>query len=463
MGQEQPGLGNGFSVGPHDDGSHADKGGPSEALRPDVRTADPEPLIAILSEDRLLECDGRLHGLNAFGSAQWRIYADIFKDPVIVARVERQALAGGDLPVEKERLRLWRIPSFQGPSGLLPRLPGVIRALRVAVREGDGFIVRWPGTLTLLALPFLLASRKPIAIEVVGDSRAIFKAGVGGFASRFLGWISQAAVRRLFAAASAVTYVTRSHLQGLYPGVPHAITSACSDVALAESDLRANPRPAAAITGRPARLLFAGTMEQKYKGLDTLLNAAAILKREGFELDLRLAGTGRLKAEIEAQIARLGLKDSAALLGRLERSELFDEMDACDLFVLPSRTEGLPRAIIEAMARAAPVIASGVGGIFELLPSDCLVEPDDPRALADSLAECLARPERLAAMSERNLDEARKFTTGQTEPIRRRFYSSFRSIVAAGRSSLSSAGSTAPGPVEARAARPENSLPSSSR
>ena len=390
----------------------------------------PDPVLAILCEDRLLECGGELYSLNAFGSPHWRLYAEIFPNLAIVARVEQGARPGkGEALSTHDGLALRPIPSFQGPLGLLRRLPIVALALRRALRGADGYIVRWPGTLTLLALPYLLASRKPIAIEVVGDSLAVFRSGVGGPASGVLARLSQAAARRLFAAASAVTYVTRRHLQERYPAAPQAIVSACTDVALSEADLAARPRPAGSVPHRPARLLFAGTMEQRYKGIDTLLAAVFAMKAEGCAVALRLAGTGRFDRAVQTRIAELGLEDSVTPLGRLSRAELLAEMDQCDLFVVPSLTEGLPRTIIEAMARGAPIVASAVGGIFELLPPQCLVEPGSPPALADKLSECLAQPERLAAMSERNLREARNYTDTRTDPIRRSFYIAFRSLM----------------------------------
>ena len=99
---------------------------------------------------------------------------------------------------------------------------------------------------------------------------------------------------------------------------------------------------------------------------------------KGREISLRIAGSGRLKEAVAANIDRLALGGSVALLGQLGQAELAREMEACDLFVLPSRTEGLPRSIIEAMARAMPVVASAVGGIPELVQAPYLVGDGRP-------------------------------------------------------------------------------------
>ncbi|HEX9931426.1 MAG TPA: glycosyltransferase [Allosphingosinicella sp.] len=391
-----------------------------------------QPAIAILCEERFHEVGGEIYGSNAFGRSYWQRYGDVFGNLVVIARVEtRDRVAQAAEPLAGAVLDLRPLPSFRGPARLLPKLPGVLGALRRTTRGVDGFIVRWPGTLTLLALPYLLASGKPIAVEVVGDSRAVFRSGVGGLASAVLARLAAAAGKHLFAAASAVTYVTERHLQAHYPAPPGAIEAAFSDVVLADGDLAARPRPAADFESEPARLLFAGTMEQGYKGINVLLDAAARLDADGADFELRIAGAGRLEAAVRARIAALALERRVAMLGRISRPALRAEMDRCHLFLVPSLTEGLPRTIVEAMARAAPVLASDVGGIPELLPPHCLVPPGDAAALAAAIADRLARPAALAAMSNANLAGAARFTEAATAPARRSFYLAFRALAEA--------------------------------
>jgi glycosyltransferase involved in cell wall biosynthesis len=77
--------------------------------------------------------------------------------------------------------------------------------------------------------------------------------------------------------------------------------------------------------------------------------------------------------------------------------------------VLPSRQEGLPRALVEAMARALPCISSTVGGIPELLPAEDLVRPGDVSMLTRKITKVLQDPARLQAMSARNLERSRDF------------------------------------------------------
>jgi L-malate glycosyltransferase len=101
-------------------------------------------------------------------------------------------------------------------------------------------------------------------------------------------------------------------------------------------------------------------------------------------------------------------------------------LDAADIFVLPSRQEGLPRALVEAMARALPCIGSTIGGIPELLPPADLVPPGDAEALAAKIREVAADPARRARMSAANLAKAGDYREAELHDRRVAFYRELR-------------------------------------
>ena len=103
-----------------------------------------------------------------------------------------------------------------------------------------------------------------------------------------------------------------------------------------------------------------------------------------------------------------------------------------DLFVLPSLTEGLPRALLEAMARGLAAVGTAVGGIPELLPPDCLVPPRNAAALARLVREVMTKPDTLEAMAQRNQAVARMYHERVQTPIRREFLIAVRDISADG-------------------------------
>jgi glycosyltransferase involved in cell wall biosynthesis len=129
------------------------------------------------------------------------------------------------------------------------------------------------------------------------------------------------------------------------------------------------------------------------KGIDVLLRAAALVE-EPFRLEIY--GDGPLRGELEALARELGV--SARFHGFIE--DMREHMAGFDLFVLPTRGDNLPVAIIEAMALALPVVSTRVGGVPELVEegsSGLLVDPDDPSALADALSTLIRDPDRRRA------------------------------------------------------------------
>ena len=103
-------------------------------------------------------------------------------------------------------------------------------------------------------------------------------------------------------------------------------------------------------------------------------------------------------------------------------------LDEADLFVLPSRSEGLPRAMIEAMARGLPCIGTRVGGVPELLLAEDLVAAGDAEALASKIIEVFHEPQRLAEMSARNLSQAQAYRDEVLRERRTQYYSRLREV-----------------------------------
>jgi glycosyltransferase involved in cell wall biosynthesis len=138
--------------------------------------------------------------------------------------------------------------------------------------------------------------------------------------------------------------------------------------------------------------------------------------------------------------------DRVAFRGQLTAGEAVRaELDRADLFVLPSRQEGLPRAMIEAMARALPCIGSTVGGIPELLPAEDMVPSNDVNALAQKIAEVISDPDRLRRMSARNLDKAKEYDDSAVRDRRRAFFRHVKMSASGNAATAATSGPSVPG------------------
>jgi glycosyltransferase involved in cell wall biosynthesis len=163
-----------------------------------------------------------------------------------------------------------------------------------------------------------------------------------------------------------------------------------------DSFLQSPPRP----LPERAQALFVGVLE-RYKNVDGLADAWRIAAARVGGAWLRLVGSGTLHPVVERLVR--DLPEQVSWVERLSQEEVSDALDESTLLVLPSRSEGMGRVIVEAFCRGRPVVASRVGGIPDLVEHDVnglLVEPGDNDALADALVRVLTdRPlaERLAA------------------------------------------------------------------
>lgn len=134
------------------------------------------------------------------------------------------------------------------------------------------------------------------------------------------------------------------------------------------------------------------------KGLEHLVDAVADLAGEGRDVRLALLGEGELRRELEQRAADRGIGDRVLFAGYVPDARRY--LPSFDLFCMPSLTEGLPLALLEAMAAEVPIIASGVGGIPEALDqgrAGLLVAPGRVAALREAIASVLDEPQPASA------------------------------------------------------------------
>jgi glycosyltransferase involved in cell wall biosynthesis len=160
------------------------------------------------------------------------------------------------------------------------------------------------------------------------------------------------------------------------------------------------PRPVPPASGQFTIVCVASL--QDYKGHAYLIEACAELRARGVAFRCLLIGDGQERRRIEAQIARLGLADAVALLGRQPRPRVNELLGMADVLALPSITthygkkEGIPVALMEALAVGLPVVATAISGVPELIDdgrSGLLVPERDSAALAQAILRLHGDPE----------------------------------------------------------------------
>jgi glycosyltransferase involved in cell wall biosynthesis len=163
----------------------------------------------------------------------------------------------------------------------------------------------------------------------------------------------------------------------------------------------------------PIRLLSVSHL-LSVKGLDLLLKALRLLLNGGLSVEWWCAGDGPSRKSLEDLALELGLTDRVKFWGYVPHGpDLFKLYKDADIFVLPSLTEGLPNALLEAMAHSLPVVASAVGGIPGAVKDGVqgiLVEPGQPDLLADAISRLAENPDEVNQMRRAAFRKAQQFS-----------------------------------------------------
>jgi glycosyltransferase involved in cell wall biosynthesis len=130
------------------------------------------------------------------------------------------------------------------------------------------------------------------------------------------------------------------------------------------------------------RIFFLGEVSVR-KGIKSLIYAVNKMIKEGCNIQLRIAGKGSLRDELERYIINNGLKKQIIFLGKIENS--LEELSNSDLLVVPSIFDSFPNVILESLHVGTPVIGSKSGGIPDMLEKQCLFEPSNEEELYQML------------------------------------------------------------------------------
>jgi glycosyltransferase involved in cell wall biosynthesis len=339
--------------------------------------------------------DGGVWTDSMYARPYWDRYLDVFSSVKVIARVrEVTAAEPAWQRVDGDRVRVHALPYYIGPWQYMRVRSALAASMELALADSEAILLRIPSELATVAEPILAG--KAYGVVVVGDPKQAFASGwLRVFRSRFVNHqLRQCANSRI------AVYV-QGGLAKAYPA-PNRII--CSDVELGESWFEP---PVVKARGR--RLVTIASMENEHKGLDVLLRAIRKL-----DCALTIVGDGRLRPKYERMAAGMEVR----FTGTLSAAQVREELDSSDLFVLASRTEGMPRALLEAMARGLPCVGTRVGGIPDVLDEEDLVRPGDAKGLARTLTAVLDDGSRQNRMRQRNQARVLVYREEVLKPLR---------------------------------------------
>lgn len=316
-----------------------------------------------------------------------------------------------------DQIQFQLMPKKRSVSGLLESS----RPLEKAVIESDYIVVRM-SLLGAIAVHFARKHHKPYLVEMVAcpwDS-LWYHSLKGKCLAPFMTLLT----KKICWQAPFVLYVTNNFLQHRYPTRGNSI--GCSDVALNSIEETALEKRLNTIGSKlidaPLQLGTVANVAVKYKGQSTVIKAIAALKQQGIRCEYTLIGGGDC-SRLLAVANDAGVAEQVHFVGPVPHEDVFSYLDKLDVYVQPSLQEGLPRAVIEAMSRACPIIGSSAGGIPELIDDDCIFHKGSTQQLAKLLQNISPKWMRVKAVN--NFRSSQEYEKDKLEVRRERFYTNF--------------------------------------
>ncbi len=292
--------------------------------------------------------------------------------------------------------------NIKGLRGLIFTLTATYKLIKIIRKEDIDIIhahyIIPPG---LIALIGSIITRKPYYVTVHGSDALILSSKS----------ILRPIIKLILRKASKVLAVSKKLAETVTElGIPQEkimITYNMVDTKIFNPQIKTTFREEIG-TKKPI-ILFVGNLVPQ-KGVEYLLKAKKLLKRDS---KLVIVGGGPLLKKLKNMVKEENIKD-AIFTG--PRTDINNIMAAADIIVLPSVSEGISIVLLEAMAMAKPIIATKVGGIPEIVDENVgiLIEPKNPKKLADAIDKLLSDEKCRKKLGENGLKKAAKFSTIKT-------------------------------------------------
>ena len=368
---------------------------------------------------------------GSYNEEVWKRYEYLSEDITVIFRKENRSYEEMEArsrfqPFNKNKYKLLTINDIY--NSLMEFMNIRLRIenkklIKEEVKKSDYIIARVPSDASYTAIKYARKYNKKCLLEVVGcPFDALWNHGIKG---KILSIFKYYKLKKNIKKQQYVMYVTEEFLQKRYPTKGKNI--ACSDVVLEESSSEILSNRLEKIKSMNSRnkivLGTIGNVDVKYKGQDDVIKAINILSNKGIDIEYRLVGGG--DTQYLKEIAKKhNVEEHIVFMGSVVHSKIFEFLDNIDIYIQPSRTEGLCRAFIEAISRGCPCIASQVGGNPELIDKEFLFKKCNIQGIVDKVSEILEENNMLQ-QARNNYNNSKKYNREVLKNKRNSFYDLF--------------------------------------
>jgi len=387
--------------------------------------------LLVATDHRFFAGDGATFDTYCFDRGFFDDYRSVFDEVRVAARVRREPLPEGARRADGDGVAFVPLPDVRGWRWTLAPTRLYLRDLAQAVAWADAVCVRVPSVAGERAFAMARRIGRPTMFEMIGDPIAALQAAQHGWLAAAGGRYHARKTRALIWGSVCGSYVSRAHLQNGFPAAPGAPTESISSIRLPRAEIL----PPRTFDTRPAPLVCVLTASLvAVKCHDVLLRGVAAARTAGADVRLHLIGDGGLRTGLESLAAELEIAQHTTFHGHIaDRGRMNEILDRAELFVMTSASEGMPRSMIEAMARGLPAIGSRAGGIAEILTAEQTFAPGDWQALGRMLAGISVDRARLNRYAQHSHETALEFAADVLSARRQRLLRHLRERAEAAR------------------------------
>ena len=330
-------------------------------------------------------------------------------------------------PLTISNIKVFEVKNFNTVKGFLVDKRKFEREVEKYIVETDMIFARMPSNISNSVLKIAQRKNKPYLVEVGGCAwDSYWNHGVMGKVIAPLMYFRE---KKYVAGADFATYVTKEFLQKRYPN--SKITTNCSNVYLQPVSQDILKQRVEKIKIMDTKNILLGqavnSIDVKYKGEHLVIRAMGKLKKKGIRVEYQVVGPGN-GAFLKKQAQKYNVIDQLHLIGTLKKKEIFDWYKSLDIYIQPSKQEGLPRSVIEAMSVGCPSLGSNLAGIPELLDKDCLFNPDKNQQIVFAI-EYLLNKDMMIEKAKKYFERAKQYNLEEIESRRQEIFIQYRKYV----------------------------------
>lgn len=330
-------------------------------------------------------------------------------------------------PLALDNMEVIEVGNFNTIHGFLEEKGKFKESIGELLDHVDLIFARMPSQTSNVVLEVAQKKHKPYLVEVGGCAWDSF--WNHGLLGKAIAPYMYLCARKNIEKATFATYVTKEFLQRRYPN--KGITANCSNVYLPQVDEtvleeRLDKIKRVDLT-HPVFGQAVNSIDVKYKGEHLIIKAMKTLKKKGILAEFQVVGPGTGEF-LKTEAKRHGVVEQLKIMGTLQKNEMTEWYKSIDVYTQPSKQEGLPRSVIEAMSVGCAAVGSKLAGIPELLDKECLFNPDKNDEIVNTLLWVLNR-KNMEAQARVNFKKARKYDLFLIEERRHNIFVQYKEYV----------------------------------